>query len=95
LLPQAYALYQNQPNPFANSTNIRFDLPVACDVHLELYDIQGRRVRTLAEGTFRPGRQSVTWDMRDGGGGWVRPGIYLYRLQAGSFRAQKKMVLLP
>ncbi len=94
-VPTRFALHQNQPNPFATRTTIRFDLPTPSRVEIEVFDLQGRRVRTLARSDFAPGFQSVTWDRRDQAGNLTRPGVYLYRMQAGSFRAQKKMVLLP
>lgn len=94
-LPTRFALYQNQPNPFNETTTIRFDLPVSTPVRLEVFDTQGRRVRTLANGAFESGYQVVTWNRRDASGNPVRPGVYLYRLQAGSFRDHRRMVLLP
>jgi hypothetical protein len=95
LLPARFALRQNQPNPFNAATTIRFDLPVGAMVRLEIFDIQGRRVKVLADHFYPAGYQAVQWDRRTGAGGAVRPGVYLYRLIAGSLRAQKKMVLLP
>lgn len=58
-------------------------------------DLRGRRAHTLANSEFAAGFQSVPWDQRDASGSLMKPGVYLCRLQAGSFRAQKKMVLLP
>jgi hypothetical protein len=54
-MPRAFALFQNLPNPFAASTTIRFALPVASRVRLEVYDLLGRRVRTLANALYPPG----------------------------------------
>jgi hypothetical protein len=94
-LPTAFALHQNQPNPFARITTIRFDLPTGAHVELAVFDLQGRKLRTLTSGEFAPGSQTVTWDQRDDAGSVVRPGVYLCRMEAGNFRAQRKMVLLP
>jgi hypothetical protein len=94
LPPVRFALEQNRPNPFSGKTMIRFALPTATSVRLEVFDPAGRQARTLAVGSFAPGYHSVEWDHRDAGGNLVRPGVYLYRLIAGSFRDQKKMVLL-
>jgi hypothetical protein len=94
-VPTSFALHQNQPNPFRGTTAIRFDVPVPCNGRLEVFDMQGRRVRTLADGPFSAGFQSVPWDQRDASGSLMKPGVYLYRLQAGTFRAQRKLVLLP
>jgi hypothetical protein len=94
-LPVAFALRQNQPNPFSGRTTIRFELPVASPVRLEVFDPQGRLVRRLADGPFPAGFHAVDWNQRATGGPAVAAGVYLYRLQAGAFRDQKKMVLLP
>lgn len=95
VLPTQFALSQNQPNPFSSATTIRFALPRATQIRLEVFDSQGRRVRTLAQGDWAAGYQSIDWDKRNEAGSAVRPGVYLYRLTAGTYRAQKKMVLLP
>jgi hypothetical protein len=94
-LPTAFALHQNQPNPFSRTTTVRFDVPVSTNVELAVYDLQGRKVRTLASGEFAPGSETVEWDQRDAAGSLVRPGVYMYRMQAGTFSAERKMVLLP
>ena len=94
LLPTRFALRQNQPNPFARSTSIRFDLPVGAMVHLEVFDAQGRRVQTLANRFFPAGYQWVTWDPSRGESGRMGPGVYFYRIQAGTFRDRKKLVLM-
>jgi hypothetical protein len=93
--PSAFALRQNHPNPFTERTAIRFELPIETDVRLEVFDAQGRRVQTLANGQFPAGFHAVEWDQRDAAGRRLGPGVYLYRIHAGSFRDQKKMVLLP
>jgi hypothetical protein len=93
-LPTRFALAQNQPNPFARTTTIRFELPIAMPVRLEVFDLQGRRVRMLADRSFPPGYHAVEWDRRGASGSIVAAGVYLYRLTAGSFIEQKKMVLL-
>jgi flagellar hook capping protein FlgD len=93
--PTRFALAQNQPNPFSLVTDIRFELPVPTTVRLEVFDLLGRRIATLANGSFPAGFHTVSWDRRDATGARVKPGIYLYRLEAGSFRAQKKLTILP
>jgi hypothetical protein len=92
--PKAFALIQNRPNPFAGSTTIRFDLPQAQDVTLDIFDTPGRRVARLADGWFPAGFHAVEWSRKSEGGS-LAPGVYLYRIEAGAFRAQKKMTLLP
>ena len=93
--PQQFALAQNRPNPFGQTTTIRFELPVDCRVRLDVFDLVGRRVATLADGDFPSGYHTVNWNRSTISGAAASPGIYLYRLSAGSFRDQKKMVLLP
>ncbi len=93
-LPTSFALRQNEPNPFGSGTTIRFDLPVGAKVRLEVFDAQGRLVRILADERFAAGFHAVEWDRRDGNGHPLRAGVYLYRVRAGSFHSQRKMVLL-
>lgn len=94
-IPTRFALHQNQPNPSRGTTSISFDLPVASPVTLEVFDLLGRKVATLAEGVHAQGSHSVEWNLRDTSGGRVRSGVYVYRLVAGAFRAKSKMGVLP
>ena len=94
-LPTVFALYQNQPNPFRGTTAIRFDLPKPTPVRLTIYDIAGRKVRTLARGDQPAGRHSVTWDHRSDAGVALGSGAYIYRIVAGDHREERKMILLP
>jgi hypothetical protein len=93
--PLTFALHQNLPNPFEMSTTVSFDLPVTAPVRLRVFDAQGRLVRVLAEGSTEPGYHRRTWDRTDERGERVAPGVYLYRLEAGAFRAQRKLIVLP
>lgn len=94
-LPAALALAQNRPNPFAAVTRIQFDLPRESHVRLEVFDLLGRRVAVLADGAYPPGFHGVDWNRQSLAGGRVQPGVYGYRMQAGEFSAQRKLVLLP
>lgn len=97
-LPQTLQLYQNRPNPFDGSTTIHYSLPVETDVTLDVFDVQGHRVATLARGRQAPGTHAVRFG-RDALGADGRPlgrlqaGVYFYRLQAGGFTATRKMLL--
>ena len=93
-VPVRFALHQNQPNPFGGVTGIQFDLPIGAVVRLEIFDSQGRRLETLANQYFPPGYHAVNWDPASSTRGHLGPGVYFYRIQAGRFRDQKKMVLL-
>ncbi len=93
-LPTEYALKANYPNPFNPTTTIQFDVPEASDVRLEVYDMMGRRVATLVNGSLNAGRYEATWNARSDAGTAVASGVYLYRLQAGSFESVNRMVLM-
>lgn len=93
--PTVFSLDQNEPNPFHGHTGIRFAVPRAERVRIEIFDLLGRRVRTLADQSFPVGVHSLQWDQRDERGNLARPGVYMYRMTAGSFRSQKKMLLTP
>ena len=94
-LPVSFALRQNAPNPFRTTTVVRFDLPARSNVSLVVFDLTGRRVRTLASGVLEAGTHSLEWDHRDDQGRAVHPGLYASRLIAGAFRAERKMMLTP
>lgn len=87
-------LGQNSPNPFAHSTNLTFDLVSSGTVSLEVLDVAGRVVRTLAMGRMTEGRHRLTWDGRDDAGRRTSPGVYFYRLGTAAGEAVKRMVLL-
>lgn len=93
-LPNAYALGQNFPNPFNPTTEIRFSLPRASHVRLDIYDIMGRNVRTVLDESRAAGTYQVTFDGRSSDGTTLATGIYFYRLTADSFSQSKKMLLL-
>ncbi|HET9952324.1 MAG TPA: choice-of-anchor D domain-containing protein [Candidatus Eisenbacteria bacterium] len=93
-LPATHALYQNSPNPFNPSTVIRFDLPEAGAVSLEVFQVDGRKVRTLVHAPRPAGRHQVIWDGRDERGREVGSGVYLYRVKAGAYEASKRMILV-
>jgi sugar lactone lactonase YvrE len=93
-VPQKYSLGQNYPNPFNPSTSIRFALPKAADAKLTIYDINGREVRRLVSGYLEAGYHEIQWNATDNNGARVASGIYLYRVQAGSFIQTRKMTLL-
>jgi len=88
-VPEGYALWQNNPNPFNPTTQITFNLPSGSYVKLEVFNIVGQRVAVLADGIFSAGQYSVTWDASD-----VSAGIYLYRLTTEFGIETKKMTLL-
>lgn len=92
--PEKFKLAQNFPNPFNNSTVIRFDLPEEEDVELEVFDLAGQRVASLVEAKHLPGPYTVVWDGRDSEGDLLASGLYLYQLRAGAQLASRKLLLL-
>ncbi len=99
-VPKEYALHRNHPNPFNPTTTIRYDLPEASYVSLVIYDILGRKVRTLFDNREEAGFKNVVWDGKDNFGNGISTGIYIYMLRAWSLESDKtyqkteKMVLL-
>ena len=93
-IPSRFALLGAYPNPFNPSTSIAFELPSSTTVRLGIYDLQGRLVRRLVEGTLPAGRHDIVWDGRDRGGRTVGSGIYLYRFLAGDLQETRKIMLV-
>lgn len=94
LVPVAYALEQNYPNPFNPTTTIRYQLSKRSEVRLEIYDLLGRRVKTLVNGEQVTGGYSVLWKSDNDAGDTVASGVYIYRLRAGDFVQSRKLLLL-
>jgi len=88
-VPKDYALSANYPNPFNPSTEIRFALPEAAEVHLVVYDALGREVARLMDGAMDAGHHRATFDASA-----LPSGVYLYRLTAGDFVETRRMVLM-
>jgi hypothetical protein len=82
-IPAMYELEQNYPNPFNPVTTIRFGVPVAGRVLLHVYDIAGRRVRTLVDRDIPAGYHAVEWDGRNDAGYGVASGVYLMVMRSG------------
>jgi len=90
----ALELEANYPNPFNPSTTISFTLPERGDVELSIYDVAGRRVRTLAREVMDAGRRTVVWDGRDDAGRRVNSGVYFCRLRADRRVLTQKLVVV-
>ena len=93
-VPVEFGLEQNYPNPFNPSTTI--DVSVASDsyIMLNVYDINGRLISTLADDTFDTGYHSFVWNGLDQSGNKVSAGIYFYSLQTNEMTLTKKMILM-
>ena len=86
-------LLQNYPNPFNPETWIPYELSVASEVKIRIYDSLGRLVRTLDPG-LQAGEKTVRWDGKDNYGEGLSSGVYFYTIIAGKFSATRKMILL-
>ncbi len=92
-LPAMLSLAAPVPNPMRGFARFEFALPRAGAVRLEIFDVMGRRVRTLANGTFAAGRYLHGWNGRDDQGAAVRPGVYLARLAGSTGSATRRIVV--
>jgi hypothetical protein len=93
-IPTEFALKQNYPNPFNPETNVSFDLPKAQNVTLQVFNILGQHVKTLADGVYEPGSHTVSWNGTNGNGENVPSGIYFYSLRTEEFSKTNKMMLI-
>jgi len=93
-LPQAFTLRQNYPNPFNPTTTIEFDLPVASQTVLVIFDELGKQVVLLQGGELPAGRYSIKWDGRDQQGKAVSTGHYFCTLKANHFKQTIEMSLI-
>ena len=94
-IPRAFELDQNYPNPFNPSTTIHYSVRTGGRVDLTVYDVLGRRVRTLVTGWQATGSYRTGWSGDDDAGRPVAPGVYLYRLTTqGTARQTRRMVLV-
>ncbi len=92
--PSPITLYQNYPNPAREKTMIRFTVPNNTNISLNIYDISGRLVRTLANGIPGASSSFVVWNGKNGEGKEVPGGVYLYTLKAGAYTETRKLLLI-
>jgi hypothetical protein len=93
-LPYWFELSQNYPNPFNPVTTIEYSVPRRAQVTIEIFNILGRRVRTLVNENKSAGQYRIEWKGTDDSGNPVSTGVYLYRFQAGEVVQTKKMLLI-
>ena len=86
--PDIFSL-RNYPNPFNSSTVLRYALPAPSPVTIDIYDILGRKLLTLADGIQPAGSHQLLWDASE-----VPSGVYFYRLQAGQVSQTRRMMLI-
>ena len=92
--PSVFRLYQNHPNPFNPSTQIRYQLSISSHVKIAVYNTMGKIVKTLANEYQTAGFRNVKWDGKNNNKQKVSTGVYFYSIQSGEFSSTKKMILL-
>ncbi len=93
-LPKEFSLAQNYPNPFNPTTTIGFSLPKTSYVKLNIYNIEGKKVKSLVDNSLPAGQHLITWDGTNSDGSKTATGIYIYRIVTDTYTAANKMVLL-
>ncbi len=88
-IPEEYFLSQNYPNPFNPSTKIKYSVPQSSTVMIKVFDILGNEIETLVNEEKPAGTYEITWNAES-----LPSGVYLYKLQAGSYVETKKMILM-
>lgn len=96
-VPFTFKLLQNHPNPLPinSSTSIAFEIAENAQIDFAIFDLMGRRIKTLARGLTTAGTHNVVWEGANDVGQMTSPGIYIYRLRTGKFIQSRKLVLLP
>jgi hypothetical protein len=92
--PADYTLFQNYPNPFNSSTIVTSRVPKGQAVTIEVFDLLGRKVKTLFRGTMQSDFSSLIWDGRDEHGASLASGIYICQLRTAMFVGSIRMALL-
>ncbi|MCP4711714.1 MAG: T9SS type A sorting domain-containing protein [Planctomycetes bacterium] len=93
-IPEKFILNQNYPNPFNPTTTISFRLAKVENVKLTIYDIMGRKVRTLLNNRLNQGTHLIVWDGRGNSSQVVASGVYFYTLSVDDRTVAKRMTLL-
>ena len=89
IIPLEYSLQQNYPNPFNPGTTIKFSVPNQTKLKINLYNVLGELVQTIAEGLYEPGFYQTELNAQN-----LPSGIYIYRMESGESLQSKKMILL-
>lgn len=91
-LPVKYILYQNHPNPFNGTTQIKYHNTISSTIQIIVFNLLGEKIRTILNANVLPGTHSIKWDGKNECGKTMPSGIYMYRLNANNFIQTKKMV---
>jgi len=88
-IPTVFDLKQNYPNPFNPTTTIEYDLPKSSQVKIEIYNLLGKKVKTILDVYKNAGSHKFVFDSNN-----LASGVYLYRIQADTYTNSKKMILM-
>jgi len=97
LVPNKFGLKQNFPNPFNPSTNFLVDIPFskeAISAKIYVFDILGKKVRSLFNGNIQPGQYNISWDGKNEQGSQVPSGLYIYAFSSNKYSQAKRMILM-
>lgn len=89
MIPDSYKLYENFPNPFNPTTDLRFDIPTSSIVRITIYNSMGKEITKLVNEKLNAGRYQAQWNASD-----VSSGVYFYKLTAGDYNDVKRMILV-
>ena len=89
-----FYLAQNSPNPFNSATEIEYFIPENADVSIEVYDLRGKKVKQLVNEFQTAGTYSVNWNSTDEKGNPMPTGSYFYKIKAGEYETQKRMLFI-
>ena len=89
IVPDQFQLNDAYPNPFNPVTNISYSLPIASEISIKIFDIQGREVSTLYNNIQEAGTHKLVWDASN-----FSSGIYFVRMSGGSYSGMKKLMLI-
>jgi hypothetical protein len=92
--PTTYAVAQNYPNPFNPSTTIKFQLPKSTQVKLTVYNLLGKKMRTLVNDKMGPGHYQVVWNGQNDSGKSVGSGVYIYKFETEEYTQVRKMMFI-
>jgi flagellar hook assembly protein FlgD len=88
-----FQLLGNYPNPFNPSTTIKFSLPLMTNVEADVFDLMGRKVKTIVNTVFQTGQHEIVWNGTDDLEQTVASGIYIYWIKANGQILSGKMIL--
>jgi hypothetical protein len=92
-MPKSYA-FNLFPNPFVRQIHLEYALPRQTEVEIAIFDVMGRRVKTLAQGVYEAGHYNTVWNVRDDIGRDMAAGVYFVRFEADGCRKYEKVILI-